>query len=89
MGKYRKGVNSRRTVIDVDVFATFPAIIHFIFVFNMILEHFDKPQDPEASQKNQPWFHGTFDIEEGGIERVTDDQRQQNTTKFWNAATFW
>lgn len=61
----------------------------FYFIFNMSLEDCDKPQDPEASQKNQPWFHGKFDIEEGGIERVTDDQRQQNTTKFWNAATFW
>lgn len=49
----------------------------------------DKPQYSEATQKNQPWFHGRFDIEEGGIERVTDDQRLQNTTKFWNAATFW
>jgi hypothetical protein len=49
----------------------------------------DKSQYSEATQKNQPWFHGRFDIEEGGVERVTDDQRQQNTTEFWNAATFW
>lgn len=49
----------------------------------------DKPQDSEVTQKNQPWFHGRFDIEEGGIERVTVDERQQDTTKFWNAATFW
>jgi hypothetical protein len=49
----------------------------------------DKAQEPEVSQMNQSWFHGKLDIEEGGIERVTDDQRQQNTTKFWNAATFW
>lgn len=50
----------------------------------------DKPQPVLGSTyKNQPWFHGIFDIEEGGIEQVTDEQRQQNTTKFWNATTFW
>ncbi|KAJ5203909.1 uncharacterized protein N7498_004788 [Penicillium cinerascens] len=55
----------------------------------MSQEASDKPQDSEVAQKNQPWFYGRFDIEGGGIERVTVDQRQQNTTKFWNAATFW
>jgi hypothetical protein len=51
----------------------------------------DKPQQSvtDASCKDQSWFHGRFDIEEGGIERVTDEDRQQNTTKSWNAATFW
>lgn len=28
-------------------------------------------------------------LETGGIERVTDDERQTNTTKVWNACTFW
>lgn len=28
-------------------------------------------------------------IETGGIERVTDEERARNTTKVWNACTFW
>jgi len=28
-------------------------------------------------------------VETGGIERVTDEERQTNTTKVWNACTFW
>ncbi|KAJ5757421.1 uncharacterized protein N7511_006115 [Penicillium nucicola] len=44
--------------------------------------------EPEAEHPVQPWY-GRFSIEEGGIERVTDEERIQNTTRFWNAATFW
>jgi hypothetical protein len=28
-------------------------------------------------------------VETSGIQRVTDEERQQNTTKVWNACTFW
>jgi len=28
-------------------------------------------------------------VETNGIERVTEEQREQNTTKVWNACTFW
>ena len=28
-------------------------------------------------------------IETGGIERVTDGDRAKNTSKVWNACTFW
>lgn len=28
-------------------------------------------------------------VETGGIERVTDEERAQNTSKVWNACTFW
>jgi hypothetical protein len=42
----------------------------------------------ESTKPNQPWFR-KLSIEEGGIERVTDEERLHNTTKFWNAATFW
>jgi hypothetical protein len=28
-------------------------------------------------------------VETGGIQRVTDEERQTNTTKVWNACTFW
>jgi hypothetical protein len=28
-------------------------------------------------------------VETGGIERVTDMDRAQNTSKVWNACTFW
>ncbi|CAG8088017.1 unnamed protein product [Penicillium olsonii] len=44
--------------------------------------------DNTSSKPTRPWL-GRLSIEEGGIERVTDEERLQNTTKFWNAATFW
>jgi hypothetical protein len=28
-------------------------------------------------------------VESGGIQRVTDEERQNNTTHVWNACTFW
>ena len=28
-------------------------------------------------------------VETGGIERVTDEDRAENTSKVWNACTFW
>jgi hypothetical protein len=28
-------------------------------------------------------------VELGGIQRVTDEDRQTNTTRVWNACTFW
>jgi hypothetical protein len=28
-------------------------------------------------------------VETQGIERVTDEERQENTTKVWHACTFW
>lgn len=28
-------------------------------------------------------------VETGGIERVTDEDRATNTSKVWNACTFW
>lgn len=28
-------------------------------------------------------------VESGGIQRVTDEERQSKTTKVWNACTFW
>lgn len=28
-------------------------------------------------------------VETGGIERVTDEARLENTSKVWNACTFW
>jgi len=37
-------------------------------------------------------FHAwakNISLEEGGIQRVTDEERQTNTTKVWNACTFW
>lgn len=39
--------------------------------------------------KTQPWFSRRMSIEEGGIERVTDEERKEKTTKFWHATTFW
>jgi hypothetical protein len=31
----------------------------------------------------------TLSVETGGIERVTDEDRAKNTSKVWNACTFW
>lgn len=31
----------------------------------------------------------SLSVEAGGIQRVTDEDRQSNTTKVWNACTFW
>jgi hypothetical protein len=45
--------------------------------------------DLSHTKKTKSWFPRRLSIEEGGIERVTDEERQQNTTKFWNATTFW
>lgn len=28
-------------------------------------------------------------VETGGIQRVTDEDRAENTSKWWNACTFW
>lgn len=28
-------------------------------------------------------------VETGGIQRITDEERQQNSSKVWNACTFW
>jgi hypothetical protein len=45
--------------------------------------------ETESPSKTQPWFPKRLSIEEGGIERVTDEERKEKTTKFWHAATFW
>lgn len=44
---------------------------------------FDEPEKEEVS-----WMQ-VFSIETEGIQRVTDEERLVNTTKFWNACTFW
>ncbi|KAJ5669326.1 hypothetical protein N7462_010396 [Penicillium macrosclerotiorum] len=50
----------------------------------------DKNQSPSSHVKySSQWFSEKLSIEESGIERVTDDERQERTTRFWNAATFW
>lgn len=41
--------------------------------------------EPESSS----WIQSKLRVELKGIERVTDEERQHNTTKFWNACTFW
>jgi hypothetical protein len=49
---------------------------------------------PDAVSAFEPdvqssWLQSKLKIEMKGIERVTDEERQHNTTKFWNACTFW
>ncbi|KAL3474625.1 permease for cytosine/purines, uracil, thiamine, allantoin-domain-containing protein [Aspergillus californicus] len=43
---------------------------------------FDRDESPG-------WIQSKLRIEMKGIERVTDEERQHNTTKFWHACTFW
>lgn len=40
--------------------------------------------EPEESS----WMQ-MLSIETGGIQRVTEEERLVNTTKWWNACTFW
>lgn len=42
--------------------------------------------------KNEPLWRSwarMLSIEVGGIQRVTEEERKQNTTHVWNACTFW
>jgi hypothetical protein len=43
----------------------------------------------EPDAQSSSWLQSKLKIEMKGIERVTDEERQHNTTKFWNACTFW
>ena len=51
----------------------------------------DKASTTEAQQplESSQWFPSRLSIEEGGIERITEEQRGESKQKFWNAATFW
>ena len=64
----------------------------YILDINTIMNHNESaqktPSDMDTAESSRPWYR-RFSIEEGGIERVTDEERLQNTTKFWNCATFW
>lgn len=66
-------------------------------------KYIPKPEDLEASTSSiesergnvvsktlSSWGRNALlSVETRGIERVTEDERQQNTTKVWNACTFW
>ncbi|KAJ4287341.1 hypothetical protein N0V90_012739 [Kalmusia sp. IMI 367209] len=46
----------------------------------------------EPPENNQELFKGwlkKLSVETGGIERVSDEDRANNTSKVWNACTFW
>jgi hypothetical protein len=43
---------------------------------------------PPVATGLQYWVK-RFTVETGGIERVTDEDRAANTSKVWNACTFW
>jgi hypothetical protein len=48
----------------------------------------------DAKLAHEPGFRGwlrsmLLSVETSGIERVTDEERKQNTTKVWHACTFW
>lgn len=45
-------------------------------------------EKPSATSGIQYWIK-RLAVETGGIERVTDEDRAQNTSKVWNACTFW
>lgn len=54
----------------------------------------DKDRSPDGVSAFEPeepssWIQSKLKVELKGIERVTDEERLHNTTKFWNACTFW
>lgn len=59
----------------------------------LVLTHPEPPQKGisalDTSEENEQSWMQMLSIETGGIQRVTDEERQVNTTKFWNACTFW
>ncbi|KAF2806963.1 purine-cytosine permease FCY2 [Mytilinidion resinicola] len=46
------------------------------------------PEKGETVSGVRGWLK-KLSVETGGIERVTDEDRQTNTSKVWNACTFW
>ncbi|KAL4797602.1 hypothetical protein BDV19DRAFT_397582 [Aspergillus venezuelensis] len=44
--------------------------------------------EPDDQLQAESWVQSKLRIELKGIERVTDEERQHNTTKFWHACTF-
>lgn len=59
----------------------------------LVLTHPEPPQKgvsafDTSEEKESSWMQ-MLSIETGGIQRVTDEERQVNMTKFWNACTFW
>jgi hypothetical protein len=49
----------------------------------------DEKVQSKAS-KSLGWVQNVLlSVETSGIQRVTDEERQHNTTKVWNACTFW
>ena len=59
---------------------------------------FDVASGPSSSDfevgsiVNESWlqrYARLLSVETGGIERVTEEARQHNTTQVWNACTFW
>lgn len=48
------------------------------------IEKRDNPQSISGWGKSRLWA-----VETTGIQRVTDEDRAQNTTHVWNACTFW
>lgn len=53
----------------------------------------DKGSSPDGVSAFEPesssWIQSKLKVELKGIERVTEDERLHDTTKFWNACTFW
>ena len=45
-------------------------------------------QGSPTAEGSRAWAKA-LSVESGGIQRVTDEERQNNTTKVWNACTFW
>lgn len=61
-------------------------------------QSFDTPSNNEVAvdqlekSTNASGFNSwlkKLSVETGGIERVTDEDRAANTSKVWNACTFW
>ncbi len=57
---------------------------------------YDVAEDPiegkatPVAPLSKSWVKGILlTVETRGIQRVTEEERQQNTSKVWNACTFW
>jgi hypothetical protein len=51
----------------------------------VLISEIEKTTDGSAFKR---WLK-KLSVETGGIERVTDEDRAKNTSKVWNACTFW
>lgn len=68
-----------------DLEKTFKSTSAPFFDADLQAETVEKPSGVHGLK----WWVERLAVETGGIQRVTDEDRAENTTKWWNACTFW